>query len=91
MSVLCHLTDNARKLVFYANGNSDISLSISTLDERLKAYFGTEIRETFRFGSSTRDTMLPRAVDEEADIDYMVIFKDEDELNHQSYFPMNLL
>lgn len=30
----------------------------------------------FKFGSQTRDTNLPRAMDEHSDVDYMIVFKD---------------
>jgi hypothetical protein len=41
----------------------------------LNSYF-TSIQEKFVFGSFDRETILPRKVDENSDIDYMVIFKD---------------
>lgn len=34
------------------------------------------IAQHFRFGSSTRGTILPRTMDEHSDIDYMVVFAD---------------
>ena len=34
------------------------------------------IKEHFRFGSSTRDTILPRSMDDQSDIDYMIVFSD---------------
>jgi hypothetical protein len=34
------------------------------------------IKQHFRFGSSTRGTILPRAMDEQSDVDYMIVFND---------------
>jgi len=34
------------------------------------------IKQHFRFGSSTRGTILPRSMDEHSDIDYMIVFSD---------------
>lgn len=49
--------------------------SISTLQTRIEQYFSAgAIRLHFRFGSSTRGTILPRSMDEQSDIDYMIVF-----------------
>lgn len=48
--------------------------SISTLQSRLKFHFGTDITTHFRFGSLTRGTILPRSMDANSDIDYMIVF-----------------
>jgi hypothetical protein len=76
MSVLSHLTDTASKAVLSSAENLSISTSISTLQSRLASYFGSDVTEHFKFGSYTRETILPRSVDPESDIDYMVVFKD---------------
>lgn len=54
-----------------------IRTSISTVQTKLSAYFGNDIKEQFIFGSYTRGTILPRSMDEHSDIDYMVVFKDD--------------
>jgi len=77
MSVLSHLTSTASKAVLSSTENTSIATSISTLQERLKSHFGSDITNHFKFGSYTRDTILPRKVDEYSDVDYMVVFKDE--------------
>ena len=51
-----------------------ITNSISTLQTRINSYFRNELHSHFKFGSFTRDTMLPRAYDPESDVDYMVVF-----------------
>ena len=74
MSVLAHLTSRASILVLSSNEKLSINTSIGTLQGRLNDYFGDEIIGQIKFGSSTRDTILPRSVDSKSDIDYMVIF-----------------
>lgn len=37
-------------------------------------HFGSGLKEQFKFGSSTRGTILPRKADEQSDIDYMIVF-----------------
>lgn len=78
MSVLSHLTDCASHAVLSSDERHSISTSISTLSSRLKAHFGASIKEQIRFGSSTRDTILPRQIDSNSDIDYMVVFSELD-------------
>lgn len=51
-----------------------INRSIRTLQSRLSTYFVGELTEHFIFGSYTRDTILPRSMDEQSDVDYIVVF-----------------
>lgn len=74
MSVNTHLSSLASNLTLSSDEKSSISTSISTLQLRLDAYFGATITEHFQFGSSTRDTILPRKADSNSDIDYMIVF-----------------
>jgi hypothetical protein len=74
MSVLSYLQTRASQAVLSSTELTSINTSISTLAGRLNSYFGTTLSEHFRFGSSTRGTILPRAMDEHSDIDYMVVF-----------------
>lgn len=74
MSVNTHLADLASNLVLSDSEKSSISASITTLESRLDAYFGSNITERFQFGSNTRGTILPRKADSNSDIDYMVVF-----------------
>ena len=85
MSVLSYL-ENLSKIAILKNDEKySIENSISTLQKRLENYFGDEMKEHFKFGSSTRGTILPRKMDSESDIDYMIVFKDD------SYKPQTYL
>jgi len=74
MSVNSYLTGRASAAVLSDTEKSSIRTSISTLQTRLDDYFGSAVSNHFQFGSSTRGTILPRALDEHSDIDYMVVF-----------------
>jgi hypothetical protein len=77
MSVLSFLTDTARNAVLSSNEQSSITTSVTTLQSRMASYFDSNaFAQHFRFGSSTRGTILPRFMDEKSDIDYMVVFND---------------
>lgn len=76
MSVLSYLEKRASEAVLSTAENSSISTSIATLQSRLNAHFGDGLSEHFKFGSQTRGTILPRAMDEHSDVDYMIVFKD---------------
>lgn len=78
MSVLSHLQSMASAAVLSANENTSITRSISTLSTRLDSHFGNVIKRHLRFGSSVRGTILPRSMDEQSDIDYMIIFASND-------------
>jgi hypothetical protein len=78
MSVNTHLTTLGSDLVLSDDERSSIATSISTLSSRLNAYFGSGITGHFQFGSSTRGTILPRKVDSNSDIDYMIVFNTAD-------------
>lgn len=77
MSVLSFLTDTASSAVLSTTEQSSITTSITTLQSRMALHFDSGvIAQHFRFGSSTRGTILPRSMDEKSDIDYMVVFSD---------------
>lgn len=77
MSVLSFLTDTASSAVLSSSEQSSITTSITTLQSRMALHFDTRvIKQHFRFGSSTRGTILPRSMDEHSDIDYMIVFSD---------------
>lgn len=76
MSVLNYLENLACNAILSDNEKSSIETSINALRTRLDNYFGSDLSGHFQFGSSTRGTILPRKMDEESDIDYMIIFKD---------------
>lgn len=75
MTVLSFLTDTASSAVLSSGEQSSITTSITMLQSRMALHFGSgAIAQHFRFGSSTRGTILPRSMDEQSDIDYMVVF-----------------
>lgn len=74
MTVLSHLKKLSSDLVLTDAEKSSISVSLSTLSNRLNAYFGSNITGHFAFGSYPRVTILPRKADEHSDVDYMVVF-----------------
>lgn len=85
MSVLSFLTDTARNAVLSSTEQSLIATSITTLQSRMALHFDSDvIKQHFRFGSSTRGTILPRSMDEHSDIDYMVVFS-ENNATPQTY------
>jgi hypothetical protein len=76
MSVITYLQSRASAAVLSATEESSINASISTIKTRLTSHFDKDVSEQFRFGSSTRGTILPRSMDDNSDIDYMVVFSD---------------
>lgn len=85
MSVNSYLNSLASDLVLSNDENESIKKSISTLETRLKNWFGSAVIESFKFGSYTRGTILPRKVDSDSDIDYMVVFDNSNNYNPQTY------
>lgn len=77
MTVLSYLENLARNAILDDDEKSSIDTSINTLQKRLNNYFGNELQDHFIFGSYTRGTILPRKMDNDSDIDYMVIFEDD--------------
>lgn len=68
MSVLSFLTDLASRAVLSGTEQQSINTSVSTLQNRLGLHFEAgAIKQHFRFGSSTRGTILPRSMDEQSD------------------------
>lgn len=77
MSVLSYLQGKASTAILSPEEQTSISTSISTISSRLDSYFGNDLTKHFRFGSSTRGTILPRTYDSQSDIDYMMVFSDD--------------
>lgn len=81
MTVLTYLNSKASDAVLSGFEKTSIDTSIATLQFRLNSYFNnTEATNHFRFGSSTRGTILPRSMDEQSDIDYMIVFSNSSTL-----------
>jgi hypothetical protein len=78
MSVLNFLTEVASDAVLSSSEPSSTETSFSTIQTRIGLHFADGvINHHFRFGSSTRGTILPRVMDERSDIDYMIVFKEK--------------
>ncbi|MBN3553306.1 nucleotidyltransferase [Fictibacillus nanhaiensis] len=87
MSVNNYLSTLSSSLVLSATETANIRTSIENLSRKLNSYFNQgQLHTHFQFGSSTRGTILPRRVDSESDVDYMVVFK-----NPRGFTPETLL
>lgn len=66
---------------YYINHGSTeaikIDASVERVKSKLRAHFGTRIKNVIEFGSYKRDTILPRKYDQYSDVDLMVIFNHE--------------
>ncbi len=85
MSVNSYLQYLGSELVLRFDEKSHISNSISFLKDRLSSYFGCDIKEIKLYGSYARETILPRKVDENSDVDIMVIFNNSSEYKPQTF------
>lgn len=56
----------------------NINRSVDSIIKKIDAYFNDELIEAFVFGSYDRDTILPRSIDPNSDIDIMVVFNQSD-------------
>lgn len=74
MSINAYLTGIANNAIIRDTEKASIQTSISTLQSRLNTYFGSQLTNHFIFGSYSRGTILPRSMDSNSDIDYMVVF-----------------
>jgi len=63
MSVNSYLMSLTSELVLKGSEEASINNSISILKARLSSHFAYAIKEQFKFGSSTRGTILPRKAD----------------------------
>lgn len=86
MSVLSFLTDLSSKLVISGVEKSSIWVSINALNNHLKVWnHYNDISETLVFGSFDRETILPRWADNDSDVDYMIVFRDDQQYQPQTY------
>lgn len=77
MTVLAYLNDYANEAIIRDSEKDSIKTSIYSINGKIERYFDFEIKENFLFGSYSRDTILPRRMDENSDVDYMIVFKDQ--------------
>ena len=85
MSINSYLSNLASKLVLSSDEKDNIKVSIDTLQQRLNHYFGDKIKEKFIFGSYVRETILPRKVDCNSDVDYMIVFDNSENFKPQAF------
>ena len=87
MSVSSYLRGVSNSLYISRDSNEyeSIDTSIGTIERRLNLYFDEEMERGVQFGSSTRETMLPRSADPNSDVDYMVIFTNEEDYKPQTF------
>jgi predicted nucleotidyltransferase len=76
VTVNSYLTNLANSAIIRDSEKQNIARSISTLQTRLNSYFGSQLKRQVVFGSYTRNTILPRTMDQNSDIDYMIVFAD---------------
>ena len=85
MSVNSYLENLASNLILSSTEKDNIKISINTLETRLNLYFGNDIEEKFTFGSYPRVTILPRSVDSNSDIDFMIVFDNSNNYKPQTF------
>lgn len=79
MSANGYLTRLAESAFTRQLARTNIERSLENLRTNIGNYFNSgSIKSHFAFGSYTRGTMLPRSMDEQSDIDYMLVFGDSD-------------
>ncbi|WP_337032736.1 SMODS domain-containing nucleotidyltransferase [Paenibacillus illinoisensis] len=84
MSIQSYLVNLANQLIIRDDEKLKINTSVNTIKPRITSYFGDNISDHFAFGSYTRGTMLTRNADMYSDVDYMVIFKNPNNLKPQT-------
>jgi hypothetical protein len=75
MTVNSYLTNLANQAIIRDTEKQNIQRSINTISSRLNQYFGNQLERHFTFGSHTRNTILPRSMDSNSDIDYLIVFR----------------
>lgn len=84
MTINSYLTGLAKLAILRDDEKASVQRSITALQTRLTNHFGNRIGQHFVFGSYSRGTILPRSMDPQSDVDYMVVFADTG-LQPQSY------
>lgn len=86
MSILSYLNNLSSQLVISQGEKHLIATSIGYLKTNLSHWeHYDDIVEHFVFGSYDRDTILPRWADEDSDVDYMVVFRNPNNLQPQTF------
>lgn len=74
MTINSYLMELSKTAIIRDQEKAGIQLSINTLEDRLDGYFGDEVSDSYIFGSFSRGTILPRNMDPNSDVDYLVLF-----------------
>lgn len=77
MSINSKLVTFAQQELVLSHNDTErdkINASLSQLEKVLNNKLGNNIKEFIRFGSFTRNTILPRKYDPDSDVDLMVVF-----------------
>ena len=86
MSVLSYLTSLSSQLVLSTEERISIGVSLGFLKTKLSNWtHSSDIQEQAVFGSYDRDTILPRKYDEGSDVDYMIVFKNPNQLQPETF------
>jgi len=84
VKVNSYLTQLATAAIIRDIEKININRSITAIQNKLNTHFSGQLDKHFIFGSFARGTILPRSMDNRSDVDYMVVFNDND-LQPQSY------
>lgn len=86
MSVLSYLQALYSKLVLSSDENINIAVSLGFLKTNLGRWsHSDEIKAQEAFDSYKRETILPRKFDEGSDVDYMIVFKNTNNHDPETY------
>ncbi len=86
MSILTYLTSLSSQLVLSTEERISIGVSLGFLKTKLSNWsHSSDIQEQAVFGSYDRDTILPRKYDEGSDVDYMIVFKNPNQLQPETF------
>lgn len=94
MSINSRLVNFSQQNLVLSHNESErekINVSIRQLEKVLKYNFGDNIQEFIRFGSFTRNTILPRYYDPNSDVDLMVVFNTKNGRNKPGTYRNNIL
>ena len=79
MNINSYLRETSAKLIVKDDEKEKIQKSINAFIDHIKHYFTHQeyfrILDVIVFGSYSRDTNLPRSIDEDSDVDIMVVFE----------------
>lgn len=79
MSANSYLERLATEGVIRDSEKVSIDKSLAILQGKLESYFSdAPLKKHFAFGSFTRGTLLPRNMDSQSDVDYIIVFTDSD-------------